>query len=69
MARPSRVGLLDLNGEDPVVFHAMRLRPKSYPLEDAARRFERLSKQRSVSKAIRQALRARARCQRGEHGS
>lgn len=35
--------MLDLNGADPVVFHAMRLGPKFYPLEDAARRFERLS--------------------------
>jgi hypothetical protein len=35
--------VLDLNGEDPVVIHAMRLRPKFYPLEDAARRFERLA--------------------------
>jgi len=26
------IGVLDLNGEDPVVVHAMRLRPKFYPL-------------------------------------
>ena len=26
------IGVLDLGGEDPVVIHAMRLRPKFYPL-------------------------------------
>ena len=26
------IGVLDMNGEDPVVIHAMRLRPKFYPL-------------------------------------
>lgn len=26
------IGVLDLNGEDPVVIHAVRLRPKFYPL-------------------------------------
>jgi len=26
------IGVLDLNGEDPVVIHAMRLRPTFYPL-------------------------------------
>jgi hypothetical protein len=54
---PLQIGVLDLNGEDPVVIHAMRLRPKFYRLsgkgdvmkhtdaeiEDAARRFERLA--------------------------
>ena len=29
---PLEIGVLDLNGEDPVVIHAMRLRPKFYPL-------------------------------------
>jgi len=29
---PLEIGTLDLNGEDPVVIHAMRLRPKFYPL-------------------------------------
>jgi hypothetical protein len=29
---PLEIGILDLNGEDPVVIHAMRLRPKFYPL-------------------------------------
>jgi hypothetical protein len=51
------IGVLDLNGEDPVVVHAMRLRPKFYrssgkgdhvkqtdaEIEDAARRFEHLA--------------------------
>jgi hypothetical protein len=27
---PLEIGLLDINGEDPVVIHAMRLRPKFY---------------------------------------
>ena len=29
---PLEIGVLDLNGEDPVVIHAMGLRPKFYPL-------------------------------------
>jgi hypothetical protein len=29
---PLEIGVLDLNGEDPIVIHAMRLRPKFYPL-------------------------------------
>ena len=29
---PLEIGVLDLNGEDPVVIHAMRLRAKFYPL-------------------------------------
>jgi hypothetical protein len=29
---PLEIGVLDLNGEDPVVIRAMRLRPKFYPL-------------------------------------
>jgi len=29
---PLEIGILDLNGEDPVVIHAMRLRPKFCPL-------------------------------------
>jgi len=29
---PLEIGVLDLNGEDPVVIHATRLRPKFYPL-------------------------------------
>ena len=29
---PLEIGILDLNGEDPVIIHAMRLRPKLYPL-------------------------------------
>ena len=29
---PLEIGILDLNGEDPVIIHAMRLRPKFYPL-------------------------------------
>jgi hypothetical protein len=29
---PLEIGVLDLNGEDPVAIHAMRLRPKFYPL-------------------------------------
>lgn len=29
---PLGIGVLDLNGADPVVIHAMRLRPKLYPL-------------------------------------
>jgi hypothetical protein len=29
---PLEIGVLDLNGEDPVVIHAMRLRLKFYPL-------------------------------------
>jgi hypothetical protein len=29
---PLENAVLDLNGEDPVVIHAMRLRPKFYPL-------------------------------------
>jgi hypothetical protein len=29
---PLEIGILDVNGEDPVVIHAMRLRPKFYPL-------------------------------------
>ena len=51
---PLEIGVLDLNGEDPVVIHAMRLRPGSTrssgkgdhmkhtdaEIEDAARRFE-----------------------------
>lgn len=28
------VGVLDIDGEDPVVIHAMPLRPKFYPLLD-----------------------------------
>jgi hypothetical protein len=27
---PLEIGVLDLDGEDPVVIHAMRLRPKFY---------------------------------------
>jgi hypothetical protein len=30
--KPPEIGILDLNGEDPVIIHAMRLRPKFYPL-------------------------------------
>ena len=29
---PLEIGVLDPNGEDPVIIHAMRLRPKFYPL-------------------------------------
>jgi hypothetical protein len=29
---PLEIGIPDLNGEDPVVIHAMRLRPEFYPL-------------------------------------
>ena len=29
---PLEIGVLDLNGEDPVVIHAMRLCPRFYPL-------------------------------------
>jgi hypothetical protein len=29
---PLEIGVLDLNGEDPVIIHAMRLRPRFYPL-------------------------------------
>lgn len=29
---PLEIGILDLNGEDPVIIHAMRLRPKLHPL-------------------------------------
>jgi hypothetical protein len=29
---PLEIGVLDLNGEDPVVIHAMRLRPEFCPL-------------------------------------
>jgi hypothetical protein len=29
---PLEIGVLDLNGEDPVVIHAMRLRPRFYRL-------------------------------------
>ncbi len=29
---PLEIGVLDLNGEDPVVIHAMPLRSKFYPL-------------------------------------
>ena len=29
---PLEIGVLDLNGADPVVIHAMPLRPKLYPL-------------------------------------
>ena len=29
---PLEIGILDLNGEDPVIIHAMPLRPKFYPL-------------------------------------
>jgi hypothetical protein len=29
---PLEIGVLELNGEDPVVIHAMRLRPRFYPL-------------------------------------
>ena len=28
---PLEIGMLGLGGEDPVVIHAMRLRPKFYP--------------------------------------
>jgi len=28
---PLEIGVLGLGGEDPVVIHAMRLRPKFYP--------------------------------------
>jgi hypothetical protein len=28
---PLEIGLLDISGEDPVIIHAMRLRPKFYP--------------------------------------
>jgi hypothetical protein len=54
---PLEIGILDLNGEDPVIIHAMRLRPRFYrssgrgdhmkhtdaEIEDAARRFEQLA--------------------------
>jgi hypothetical protein len=29
---PLEIGVLDLSGADPVIIHAMRLRPKFYPL-------------------------------------
>src|SRR5260370_40410406 len=29
---PLEIGVLDLSGDDPVIIHAMRLRPKFYPL-------------------------------------
>ena len=29
---PLEIGVLDMNGDDAVVIHAMRLRPKFYPL-------------------------------------
>lgn len=28
---PLEIGVLDLGGDDPVVIHAMRLRPKFFP--------------------------------------
>ena len=28
---PLEIGVLDISGEDPVIIHAMRLRPKFYP--------------------------------------
>lgn len=28
---PLEIGVLDINGDDPVIIHAMRLRPKFYP--------------------------------------
>ncbi len=28
---PLEIGLLDISGEDPVIIHAIRLRPKFYP--------------------------------------
>ena len=54
---PLEIGVLDLNGEDPVVIHAMRRVPSftrlsgkgdvmkhtDAEIEDAARRFERLA--------------------------
>ncbi|MGO8955884.1 MAG: hypothetical protein ACLQFR_00705 [Streptosporangiaceae bacterium] len=27
---PLEIGVLDINGEDPVIIHAMRLRPRFY---------------------------------------
>ncbi len=54
---PLELGVLDLSGEDPVIIHAMRLRPTFYPflrqgrrmrhtdaeIDQAARRFEQLA--------------------------